>query len=51
MKEEKKTKEYRCYGCGVLQEFAGYCLCCKEEKWRRSELDNLEKDEMTIKDF
>lgn len=27
-----EKKEYRCYGCGVLQEYQGYCLCCKEDR-------------------
>jgi hypothetical protein len=22
----------RCWGCGVLQEYEGYCLCCKDDK-------------------
>jgi len=28
-------EDCRCYGCGVLQNYQGYCQCCKEERVRR----------------
>jgi len=27
-----QKKEIRCWGCGVLQDYEGYCSCCKQDK-------------------
>lgn len=27
----KKNYKHRCYRCNILQDYQGYCKCCKEE--------------------